>query len=234
MMLNRWVPVVACTLLGSAAFGDITTITDVSGGLIQEFAPNDGGGQGLAFVLLSSGHYGWEIRPVLKFDMSAFPTADADSITGVTLRTYVPEKSTNSVAGGGEGAPLTFSVYAITSAWTPGDANSSYNSLKDSYNPAIPLGTAVQNFTDSVQTLDVTLNSAGIALIQSWITSPSTNYGLMIISTDGDNTQASFIGSSTYLPSLIIETTAVPEPAALSMLGLGLGALLLSRREKKA
>lgn len=233
MALNHWIPLAACMALGSTALGDVITITDVSGGLIQEFAPNDGGGQGLAFVLLSSGHYGWEIRPVLKFDMSAF-TANVSDITNVTLRTYVPIKSSNSVAGGGEGVPLTFTIYALTQAWESGGDTATWNNLNNSYNPAAPLGTAVQNFSDTVQTLDITLNGNGIDIIKSWITSPSTNYGLMIISTDGDNTQASFIGSSQYLPSLIIETATVPEPAVFGMLGLGLGALIFSRKNKNA
>jgi len=124
----------------------------------------------------------------------------------VILRTYVPD----TVPTSKQTSPLTFTVYAITQAWTPGNESASWNSLKDKVNTAKPLGKATQVFKGSVQKLDITLNNDGVELVKSWITSPETNYGLMIISVNGFDTPDSTVGSEANLPSLIIQTAANP------------------------
>ncbi len=205
MMFKQWAPLAIGLMLAGVAYGDTVTVTNISGGSISEHDP-DSRAQGHYYALVGYGKYGWSRRPVMKFDMSQFPAANVSSITGVTLRTYVPDIVPTSK----QTAPLGFTVYAITQAWVSGEASSTWTSLKDKCNTAKPFGAGKQVFKGNVQTVDIVLNNDGVEMVKSWITSPATNFGFMIISDGGFDTPDSTIGSEANLPALIIQTSANP------------------------
>lgn len=203
MLLNRWISLAICLTLSSVALGDSVTITKVNGGSISQYDP-EAIAQNHYYALTAEENWGWARRPVLKFDMNQFSADDVSSITGVTFKTYVPD----TIPTEKQKKTLTFTVYAITQAWMPGQKTATWNSLKDKCNTAKPLGQATQVFKGEIQALNITLNKDGVELIKSWITAPETNQGLMIISWGGNGTMDSTIGSEANQPSLIIQTSA--------------------------
>ena len=76
------------------------------------------------------------------------------------------------------------------------------------------------NVNESV--VSFSLNSSTVA---SWINTPLSNYGFVIVSVaDALHDQAQFYSAQenqVYAPRLVIDTTAIPEPGTAALLGLG-------------
>lgn len=71
------------------------------------------------------------------------------------------------------------------------------------------------------------------ATVASWINSPSTNYGFVIVSDAGISQAVIYTGNEAgaiYRPLLTIDAQAIPEPASMALLGLGAVAFLLRKR----
>ena len=103
---------------------------------------------------------------LLRFDLGTLPAnLIASQVSRATLRVYVNRVNTPGVIG----------VASVSAAWAE-------SAVTSQTKPAVAPVTQVAAVTDEGQyvTLDIT------ALVQSWINSPSTNFGLALSSTTAD------------------------------------------------
>lgn len=157
---------------------------------------SNGGGAWLHVGLTNS----WgERRPLLRFNLSALPTNAR--VTSARLRVNIDRQS------GGGAVPLRVFLARVQSSWLPGTVNTggaegtgaqaqegdatwnyrSYSAVPANAIPWAPggdLGTPnIANVTMGSSLGDVTFPSttAFVALVQSWVTSPQTNYGIALV-----------------------------------------------------
>lgn len=74
------------------------------------------------------------------------------------------------------------------------------------------------------------------SVVASWINSPSTNYGFVIVADAGGDQAIIYTGNEAgevYRPQLVIEATAIPEPASAALLALGGTAFLFVCRKTR-
>jgi len=129
------------------------------------------------------------LMSVLKWDVSAIPgTATVDGAS-VTLQVF------NRSSG-------TYKLYALTTAWSEGSVT--YSGLDPLNNMGVEIGSFNPSSTGSKQ---VTLNAAGIALVQDWIDGSAANHGFIIMdasSTDGLDMRSSEYGTISQRPMLSV------------------------------
>jgi hypothetical protein len=134
---------------------------------------------------------------------------------------------------GGNGAPATTgdatwnNNFFNTSTWTtPGGDFSTTVSAMTLVNGNVSTGTVPYTWTSAQMAVDV----------QSWLDSPSTNFGWFLIGTEGITGSAAEFASrqnSTLgiRPMLEVTFTPVPEPVSLTLVGTAaIGGLVVRRR----
>ena len=125
---------------------------------------------------------------LISFDLSALPSGTTSSQIGkASLRVYI-----NRINASGA-----VSVLPVSSAWS--ESSVTYNSIPT-------LGTAVGSFTPTAanQFIDVDVTS----LVQGWVTTPSTNYGLALSSSAGNIVLDSKENNETSHPAALQITLA--------------------------
>jgi FG-GAP-like repeat/Calx-beta domain len=86
---------------------------------------------------------------------------------------------------------VTYNLYALNSAWNPSQVTYTSSSTGTKWFSTGAGGsssgsTAIGSFTaSSTGLVSVTLNATGVALVQSWIAKPSTNFGIIIRAASG-------------------------------------------------
>ncbi len=176
---------------------------------------------------------------LFRFDLSAIPAGA--TIDSVTFGVYV-----ESVIAG-----TFFQVRQVTSDWVASEAT--WNNSKAG-TPWTTAGGDVQATAlanDDILTGEIgkyqvwpsststpsqqTAEAAALkALVESWITNSSTNYGVMIRRFGGNTAQGFTLTTSEGVnkPQLTIHYTPVPEPASIVTLGSAALALILPRRRR--
>jgi len=129
------------------------------------------------------------LMTVLKWDVSAIPSAA--SVDSVVVTLQVSNRSRG-----------TYKLYALNTGWS--EDNVTYNSLDPLNNIGAEIGSFNPNATGSKQ---ITLNAAGIALVQDWVDGSAANNGFLIMdasSTDGLDMRSSEYGTSSQRPMLSV------------------------------
>jgi hypothetical protein len=165
----------------------VAAYTGCQDALLDSSEPNGNAG-GCNYIL--SGIYSTttQYNTAIKFDLSYIVPSNVQ-VTSAVLTLYTDSATDNSGSN-------TYTAYAITRLWTEGtgacgSATTGVNVSWNTYDGAGNLWTAPGgdfSATAASNALNVTAVAVGSALsfnlntavVQSWISSPSTNYGLMI------------------------------------------------------
>ena len=150
------------------------------------------------------GGSGHDLSTLIKWDLSAIPSGSA--VQSATIRFNVVNVS-----------PLTYEVYEMKRPWVEGQATWNQYATGAAWQTPGGLGTSDRG-TTSLGTLTgtttgshtVTLNAAGLALLQTWINTPSTNRGLVIsdgANADGTDMTSSEGATASLRPHLTVTTT---------------------------
>ena len=138
---------------------------------------------------------------LLRWDISAIPPGSI--VQGAELTLQVSNAS-----------PNTYGVYEIKRSWAENTATWQQAQSGTAWQSPGAAGTADRGSTllgeitpSSTGAYVITLNNAGLALVQSWINNPATNHGLIIADTDQKN------GIDVYSS----ETTAIANRPVLSI-----------------
>src|SRR5580704_1251710 len=116
---------------------------------------------------------------LIEWNTSSISTSTTVTAASVTLDV------TTAVSG------VTYNLYALNTAWNPSQVTFTSSSSTTrwfstgaggSSSGSTPIGSFTASSTGLVT---VTLNSTGVALVQSWIASPSTNFGIIIRAASG-------------------------------------------------
>ena len=129
------------------------------------------------------------LMSVLKWDASAIPGSATVDSASVTLQVF------NKSSG-------TYKLYAVNAAWSEGSVT--YSSLDPLNNMGVEIGSFTPSSTGSKQ---ITLNAAGIALVQDWVDDSGANNGFLIMdasSTDGLDMRSSEYGTVSQRPMLTV------------------------------
>lgn len=163
----------------------------------------------------------------VPFALHAISAANADWVEGTG--------DENGITAGGIANAATFAKKFDTSGtgvdvdWV-GGPGLGVGTATPGYNPT-PAVTGIWNVSGGDGMMTITLPAS---LIQSWIDNPAANGGLILLETGTPSGQyIVFKGSESApqnYPKLEINYTPVPEPTAISLLGLG--ALAMLRRRK--
>lgn len=171
-----------------------------------------------------------EIDPLMTFDLSAFGN-DIDSNGSLTITdanlccSMSPENFLTT----------SLSLYALTAPYNASTAN--WNSVTAAgYPTGAPLDTEPYNISGYTSQTPVTFTIPE-AILQAWATSPSTNYGVIVIesnswSGDQGHSDIPYISSGLGSPTLTLDAT--PEPSSLALIFAGFAGLGLLLRRKSA
>ncbi|HEV8067250.1 MAG TPA: FG-GAP-like repeat-containing protein [Planctomycetaceae bacterium] len=116
---------------------------------------------------------------LIEWNTSSISTSSTITSASITLDV------TTAVSG------VTYNLYALNSAWNPSQVTYTSSSTGTKWfstgaggssSGSTPIGSFTASSTGLVT---VTLNSTGVALVQSWVASPSTNFGIIIRAASG-------------------------------------------------
>ena len=146
---------------------------------------------------------------LLRWDISAIPPGSIVQGAELTLQVF-------------NASPNTYGVYEIKRSWAENTATWQQAQSGTAWQSPGAAGTADRGSTllgaitpTSTGAYAITLNSAGLALVQSWINNPAANYGLIIADagqTDGIDAYSSETTTVANRPGLSIRTIPGPTP----------------------
>jgi hypothetical protein len=141
------------------------------------------------------------IAALLRWDVSAIRVGSV--VTSVTIELYVTNSTKHN-----------YEVYALQRAWNELSATWQQFAAGQNWSTAGATGSADRNSTVLGQlgpvgsgTVQVQLNAAGIAAVQSWIDDPSANFGIIIqdySASDGVDFYSSEHSNASRRPKLVI------------------------------
>jgi hypothetical protein len=169
------------------------TLVPVADTSLYEGAPGVNYG---TMVRLYCGNYpdGKNRRGLMRFDLSAVPASA--TVTRATLRIYL-----YAVHQGTD----QYRVHGVTKAWE--ERRATWSNMNASYDPAASAKRAIRiDLQGKYAQFNIT------SLVQRWVTTPSTNYGLLLRGTEGASHRGIVLGSREYLtpswrPKLTVKYT---------------------------
>ena len=157
---------------------------------------------------------GNDLSSLLRWDVSAIPPGSTVQSAVIVLNV------TNASAGA-------YPLYGLTRTWAEAEATWSQARVGDPWAAAGATGAADRGATvlgllsaGATGPIQITLNPAGVAAVQSWVNSPAANFGLIVADpaiTDGADWSASEAAPATSRPALTINyipPLASPTPTA--------------------
>jgi len=170
------------------------TLVPVADTILYEGAPRANYGTA---IRLYCGNYpdGQKRRALMRFDLSAIPTSA--TVTRATLRIYL-----YAVYQGTD----RYRVHRVTKAWQ--ERGATWSNMNAAYDPTASATRAIRvGMQGQYAQFNIT------TLVQRWLTTPSTNYGLLTRGTEGAAHLGIVVGSREYLtPSWRPKLTVVYTP----------------------
>ncbi len=215
--------IVALLVIGTGVANAAVVVTNdvLQDTYINSSDPNSNFGTDSFLIVAAPGTgAGGDYRALMTFNL---PTLSDVVITNATL-------SLVNWNFGGTGAPMTQSIYTVTSSWSQNTAT--WNNANGLYNPTdVNVSTATFTPTNNFETytFDVT------AIVNSWYANSVVNYGFYILSTYTDSASFASYASSNLgyaSPGLTITYTAIPEPGTIGLIAAS-GMLLLVFRKRR-
>lgn len=161
---------------------------------------------------------GKDASALVKWSLSGIPSGSIIQSAVITFQ--VTNASSN-----------TYSVYALTRAWDEASATWQRANSTTTWEVAGAKGASDRSSTvlgtlsaSATGTYSLTLNSAGIARVQQWLDTPSSNFGLILASssnTDGVDLASSESATVSYRPKLSV--TYQPQESATDPILLAAG-----------
>ena len=159
-----------------------------------------------ATTLFVNGKAGAEMDSLLQWNLSSiFP--------GSTLQSASLSLNIESVSGSGP-----YSLYALNTSWSPGSVTFNQSSTGSAWQVPGAHGSSDASTTvlgsfspTSTGQATITLNAAGLAVVQGWIANPSTNNGFILRSSSGEILTSSNLDSAPQnRPNLSLTYTLPP------------------------
>ncbi|MEI7710396.1 MAG: PEP-CTERM sorting domain-containing protein [Rhodospirillales bacterium] len=210
-----------CSILAmsSVALATPVSVSGANVGNIGLSAPHPAG----AGALYVSQNF---IYGVMTFDLSAY-AGHIDSGGTITVAATGIHPLTSSLNG-------SISLYALAGAY---NVNSTVSGLTSAGSmPGTLLDTESFSMTSATSSLPISFNVSA-AILQGWANNPSSNFGVVMVEsniytfTGANHPDVVFASSGASAP---IASFDVPEPASLSVIGLGMVALGALRRRSGA
>ncbi len=233
----------------SSAHAVTISFTPAQDNVIYENAGNlsNGVGQNLFSGVSGAGGNNRELRSLITFDLSAIPAGAIINSVSLNLTANTPNRTTETITtslhrltgdwgegtsfpqgapGGGQGAPATLNDATWTNQFTGGDL---WNTPGGDFDP------------NASASLDVTENrlyswdSAGLVDdVQGFVDGTLENYGWILLANPGERAKrfGSLQSTTTAIPQLVVDFTAVPEPSSSALIIAVLIPSLLTRRRK--
>jgi len=236
--------IIAFFALNTVTRADTASLRPIADTSLQQAFPDNNLGGGTTFVA-GGRRNGGSSRGLLMFDIAGNLPAGA-TVTSASLVLTI-----TSTPGGG--ADSTFDLRRVNSAWGEGDgsdrsggtaAGAGQASWNDRLGPGTPWNTPGGDFSsvasaskfvtgNGVYTFASTASLVGD--IQAWLDNPSNNFGWALVSElEATPTSIRRFASredASSSPVLLLQYN-VPEPTSLSLMGLSLGLVLLTRRSR--
>ena len=193
-----WLVTLILAFVPSIGLAATYTLAPSADGYLKQSSPTENNGTTSEMIVNEKAASTDSFRTIYAFNLSAIPAGE--TIVSATLRLYVRQSSATPV-----------NVHRITGAWTESTVNWSNTGT-------LFQATAAASFTPSTTDTFVTVSIT--ALAQSWKTTPSANYGLMLISSAqaGESKYTSREWSTVnQRPQLVIVTTATPGTLSASV-----------------
>jgi hypothetical protein len=203
---------------GRAHASSITVVTDRDTYVTEH--PGLGGASsnhGADDTLAQIGVAGYKSITLLHFDLSPYAGSTVVGDGSLTLHLYRRNPNNGQ----------TLSVYPLLAGWN--ESTVTWNNFPGA-DPAIDSGSF-----SPVAPAFITFSSIDASVIQSWISSPGSNFGVMLYTTVCACSNDFFFDSRERLDGFPATLTfqAVPEPATIVLLGSGLVATAVRSRSRR-
>lgn len=241
-----WLLVLCCSIVGTLSIrADTISLQPVADTFLQEAFPDNNLGGGPTFTS-GTRRAGGRTRALLLFDVTGSVPAGATINSASLILTL-----TSTPSGG---AVSTFDLSRVLATWGEGTGSdrsggTSAGVGEASWNTRLGPGTPWSNpggdFSAAVSASQFitgngiytfTSTPGLVGDVQAWLDSPTNNFGWALVSeleaTPATIRRFASREDATSTPRLVLQFT-VPEPAALSLAGLGLG-LIVARRRSRA
>ena len=179
---------------------------------------------GESTTLYSVGFASFESYPLIEFDLSSFANTVVQG-NGVLSLTF---------QGFFENPNQDITVSTVKNNWN--ELTATYSNFDPMSNTGVLQSTLLVDASGLTQGVDKINFMIPTATIQDWISSPATNYGLLLVPTNGRDIYF-YSRESAFAPTLsfdVADISAVPVPAALPLMASALGIFGIARRRNKS
>lgn len=176
---------------------------------LSELAPTTNYGSANPLIVDGDAGSGKDMYVLLRWDVGAVPPGS--TVQSARIKLHVTNASTQ-----------TYELYRLSRAWT--ETGATWNQAATGTNWAVPgakgstdRGSTVRGTVTATATglVTITLNSSGVSMVQSWVDSPSGNYGLILADpANADSLQFASREASTASQRPRLEITYTPPSTA--------------------
>jgi hypothetical protein len=213
-VLRTSVALLALSLLASPTFATTTTLYSIADAPIDESQPSNNYGSDTGMMFRSAGNSGgWEVSPMVQFDLSSIPSGA--TIVSATHNLYYYSWGDNDPAG------RTYRCYRITSTWD--ESTVTWNTQ--------PSWSATQTSQTTCPSSALTWISWDVTSdVQDFVDGTTTNYGWIVRDLDpwsGSNIPFARLRPRESTPDPYLEIEWILQEPVPATTTWGLGVLIL-------